>query len=56
MYACCGLDSQQLQRRQAIKHSAGQLSDLITIQNPAHKDYHFVLKDPVFIYIESVCY
>ena len=34
---CSGLDSQQLQRGQAVKNSAGQLSDLITIQNPAHK-------------------
>lgn len=54
IYACCGLDLQQLQRGQAIKHSAGQLGDLITIQNSAHKDV-FVFSYE-FIHIQLVCY
>lgn len=37
LYTGFGLDLQQFQRGQAIKHSAGQLSDLITIQNPVNK-------------------
>ena len=32
------LDLQEFQRGQAIKHPSGQLSDLITIQNPAHRE------------------
>lgn len=31
-------DLQQLQRGQAIKHAAGQLGDLVPIQNPAHRE------------------
>lgn len=56
IYACCGLDSQQLQRGQAIEHSAGQLSDLITVQNPAHrKSSCFVLslKERTCIHISN---
>ena len=53
--ARCGSDLQQLQRGQAVKHSAGQLRDLITIQHPAHREQLVSLKG-ICVHIFSITY